>query len=129
MNFSIQSIPFGSSVEYTKQLNAALNSSPQGPCAIPPRHGQSQLISPVSGLNAASWPASSSSSWGDFRASEDCCCCGGGGCCCCCEAWSGWFDRDSESFWSRILGLMESSVREVAGSEGVICSRRETGGC
>lgn len=66
LNFSIQSIPFGSSLEYTKQLNAALNSSPHGPWAIPPRHGQSQLISPVSGSNAASWPASSSSSWGDF---------------------------------------------------------------
>lgn len=63
-NLSMQSMPLGSSVEYTKQLNAALNSSPQGPCAMPPRHGQSQLISPVSGLNAPCWPASSSSSSG-----------------------------------------------------------------
>lgn len=36
-----------------KHENAALNSSPHGPSAIPPRQGQSQLISPVSGLNAA----------------------------------------------------------------------------
>lgn len=69
-NLSTQSIPLGSSVEYTKQLNADLNSSPQGPCAIPPRHGQSQLISPVSGLNAPCWPASSSSCSGDFSASS-----------------------------------------------------------
>lgn len=61
----MQSIPFGSSSEYTKQLNASLNSSPHGPWAIPPRHGQSQLISPVSGLKAPSWPASFSSSSGD----------------------------------------------------------------
>lgn len=60
-NLSTQSMPFGSSFEYTKQLNAALNSSPHGPCAMPPRHGQSQLISPVSGLNAPCCPASSSS--------------------------------------------------------------------
>lgn len=66
----MQSIPFGSSVEYTKQLNADRNSSPHGPCAMPPRHGQSQLISPVSGLNALSWSASSSSSPGDE--SRDC---------------------------------------------------------
>lgn len=64
LNLSMQSTPFGSSVLNTKQLNAVLNSSPQGPCAIPPRHGQSQLISPVSGLNAPSCEASSSSSSG-----------------------------------------------------------------
>ena len=51
-NFSTQLIPFGSSSENTKQENASLNSGPQGPCAMPPRQGQSQLISPVSGLNA-----------------------------------------------------------------------------
>jgi hypothetical protein len=32
----------------------------QGPCAIPPKQGQSQLISPVSGLKAPCCPASSS---------------------------------------------------------------------
>lgn len=58
----MHSIPFGSSVLCTKQLNASRNSSPQGPCAIPPRQGQSQLISPVSGLKAPSWPASASRS-------------------------------------------------------------------
>lgn len=62
LNFSIHSIPFGSSVLCTKQLNASRNSSPQGPCAMPPRQGQSQLISPVSGLKAPSWPASASRS-------------------------------------------------------------------
>lgn len=62
-------MPLGSSFEYTKQLNAALNSSPQGPCAMPPRQGQSQLISPVSGLNAPSFPASCSNCSGDFSAS------------------------------------------------------------
>ena len=61
----MQSMPLGSSLEYTKQLNAALNSSPQGPCAIPPKHGQSQLISPVSGSNAPCWPASSLRASGD----------------------------------------------------------------
>lgn len=50
---STQSIPFGSASLYTKQEKAALNSSPHGPSAIPPRQGQSQLISPVSGLKAA----------------------------------------------------------------------------
>lgn len=52
LNFSTQLIPFGSSSEKTKHENASLNCMPQGPWAIPPRHGQSQLISPVSGLNA-----------------------------------------------------------------------------
>lgn len=51
---SMQSTPFGSSVECTKQENAFLNSSPHGPLAIPPRHGQSQLISPVTGSYADS---------------------------------------------------------------------------
>lgn len=64
LNLSIQSIPFGSSFEYTKQLNAARNGSPHGPCAIPPRHGQSQFISPVSSLKAPCWLASSSYSSG-----------------------------------------------------------------
>lgn len=66
LNFSMHSIPLGSSFEYTKQENAALNSSPQGPWAMPPRHGQSQLISPVSGLNAADSGGSSESipTWG-----------------------------------------------------------------
>lgn len=62
----MQSMPLGSSSEKTKQLNAFRNSSPQGPCAIPPRHGQSQLISPVSGLKApsgASPSPSCCSSW------------------------------------------------------------------
>ena len=45
-------MPFGSASEKTKHENASRNSGPQGPCAIPPRHGQSQLISPVTGLNA-----------------------------------------------------------------------------
>ena len=61
----MQSIPFGSSFENTKQLNAALKSSPQGPWAIPPRQGQSQLISPVSSLNAPCCDASSSRSAGE----------------------------------------------------------------
>ena len=56
----MHSMPFGSSFEYTKQLNAALNCSPHGPCAIPPRQGQSQFISPVSSLKAPSWEASAS---------------------------------------------------------------------
>ena len=56
----MQSMPFGSSFEYTKQLNASLNCSPQGPCAMPPRQGQSQFISPVSSLNAPSCDASCS---------------------------------------------------------------------
>jgi len=47
-------MPFGSASEKTKHENASRNSGPQGPCAIPPRHGQSQLISPVTGLNAPS---------------------------------------------------------------------------
>ena len=47
-----------------KQLKAALNSSPQGPCAIPPKQEQSQFISPVSSLKAPCWPASSSYSSG-----------------------------------------------------------------
>lgn len=62
LNLSMQSIPLGSSWEYTKHENAARKSSPQGPWAMPPRQGQSQLISPVSGLNAASWPSSPSCS-------------------------------------------------------------------
>lgn len=49
-------MPFGSSSEKTKQLKAARNCAPQVPCAIPPRHGQSQLISPVSGLKAPPAP-------------------------------------------------------------------------
>ena len=62
MNLSIQSTPFGSSLEYTKQENASLNSPPHGPWAIPPKQGQSQFISPVSSLKAPSDAASSSSS-------------------------------------------------------------------
>ena len=53
-------MPFGSSFENTKQLNAALNCSPHGPCAIPPKQGQSQFISPVSSLKAPSCEASCS---------------------------------------------------------------------
>ena len=64
LNRSTQSTPFGSSLLYTKQLKASLNSGPQGPCAIPPKQGQSQLISPVSSLNAPCPCASSSSSSG-----------------------------------------------------------------
>lgn len=64
LNLSMQSTPFGSSLLNTKQLNAVLNCSPHGPSAIPPRQGQSQLISPVSGLKAPCCPASSSSSSG-----------------------------------------------------------------
>src|SRR5271156_5636754 len=67
----MQSMPFGSSFEKTKQLNAALKSSPQGPCAMPPRQGQSQFISPVSGLNAPSEEASSSRSAGEDERSSD----------------------------------------------------------
>ena len=52
LKLSMQSMPFGSDFENTKQLNAARKPSPQGPCAIPPRQGQSQLISPVSSLKA-----------------------------------------------------------------------------
>ena len=64
LNLSIQSIPLGSSFEYTKQLNASRNCSPHGPCAMPPRQGQSQFISPVSSLKAPCCPASSSYSSG-----------------------------------------------------------------
>lgn len=67
---SMQSIPFGSSFENTKQLKAVRNCSPQGPCAIPPRHGQSQFISPVSSLKAPSCEASSSVSAGDKGLSD-----------------------------------------------------------
>lgn len=63
-------MPFGSSFENTKQLKAVRNCSPQGPCAIPPRQGQSQLISPVSSLNAPSCDASSSVSLADNGSSE-----------------------------------------------------------
>ncbi|KAJ2974184.1 hypothetical protein NUW54_g11931 [Trametes sanguinea] len=49
-------MPLGSASEKTKHENASRNSSPHGPCAMPPKHGQSQLISPVSGLNAPPWP-------------------------------------------------------------------------
>lgn len=45
-------MPFGSSSENTKHEKASRNSGPHGPWAIPPRHGQSQLISPVTGLYA-----------------------------------------------------------------------------
>ena len=57
LKLSMQSIPFGSAFENTKQLNAPLNCSPHGPCAIPPKHGQSQFISPVSSLKAPSCEA------------------------------------------------------------------------
>ena len=50
-------MPLGSEVEKTKQEKASLKASPQGGLVIPPRQGQSQLISPVSGLNAADWSA------------------------------------------------------------------------
>ena len=60
LKLSIQSIPFGSSFENTKQLNASLNCSPHGPVAMPPKHGQSQFISPVSSLKAPSCEASCS---------------------------------------------------------------------
>lgn len=56
----MQSIPLGSTFENTKQLKASRKFSPQGPWAIPPRQGQSQLISPVSSLKAPCWEASSS---------------------------------------------------------------------
>ena len=52
LNLSTQSIPLGSCSENTKQENASRNCMPHGPCAIPPRHGQSQLIFPVTGSNA-----------------------------------------------------------------------------
>ena len=52
LNFSTQSIPLGSCSENTKHENASRNCMPQGPYAIPPRHGQSQLIFPVTGSNA-----------------------------------------------------------------------------
>ena len=52
LNFFTQSISFGSS-EYTKHENASRNSGLHGPCAIPPREGQCQFISSVSGSNAA----------------------------------------------------------------------------
>ena len=55
-------------MENTKQLNAPLNCSPHGPCAIPPRHGQSQLNSPVSSLKAPSCEDSSSVEAGDGSA-------------------------------------------------------------
>jgi len=65
LNLSMQSTPLGSSFEKTKQLNASLNCGPHGPSAMPPKHGQSQFISPVSGLKAPSWPASSSKASGE----------------------------------------------------------------
>ena len=64
-------MPLGSSFEKTKHEKAVLNSSPQGPCAIPPRQGQSQFISPVSSLNAPCCEASSSSSSGDCGSASD----------------------------------------------------------
>lgn len=60
LKFGMQSMPFGSSLLNTKQLNAALNCSPHGPCAMPPKQGHSQLISPVASLKAPSCEASSS---------------------------------------------------------------------
>ena len=57
-------MPLGSSWEYTKHENAALNCSPQGPWAMPPRQGQSQFMTPVSSLKAPSWEASASRSEG-----------------------------------------------------------------
>ena len=54
-------------MENTKQLNAVRNCSPQGPCAMPPRQGQSQLISPVSSLKAPSDAASDSVAEGSER--------------------------------------------------------------
>ena len=71
LNFSTQSIPFGSASEKTKHENASRNCIPHGPCAIPPRHGQSQLISPVSGLNAPPPPELSSASPSGFGSSLD----------------------------------------------------------
>ena len=65
LKFSIQSMPLGSAFENTKQLNEARNCSPHVPCAMPPRHGHSQLISPVSSLNAPCCSASSSISFKD----------------------------------------------------------------
>ena len=56
-------MPFGSSSENTKHEKASRNSGPHGPWAIPPRHGQSQLISPVTGLYAP--PEALLSSGGD----------------------------------------------------------------
>jgi hypothetical protein len=92
---------------------------------MPPRHGQSQLISPVSGLKAASWLASSSSSWGDIRAASE-----AGRASCCVGCASGCETAfDSACLSSRILGLMESRVGGWVSSEesGVLClERRET---
>ena len=45
---------------YWKQVNASLNSTPQGPVAIPPRQGHSQLMSPLGKTR----PGASSSSSG-----------------------------------------------------------------
>jgi hypothetical protein len=72
-NFSTQLIPLGSSSECTKHEKASRNSGPQGPCAIPPRHGQSQLISPVTGLKAPPEApcADASSSAGCSEVGED----------------------------------------------------------
>lgn len=122
LNFSMQSIPLGSSLEYTKQLKAALNSSPHGPYAMPPRQGQSQLISPVSGLKAPSVPACDSRSLNP-PASPSPGCSGCSGCtstesCCCCCGWAaaGLF---LSSRTSKVEGLVDSSS----------CERREKVGC
>src|SRR4051812_40884154 len=61
-NPSTQSMPLGSCSEKMKHEKAVLNCSPHGPCAMPPRQGQSQLISPVTGLYAPDRSAPSSSS-------------------------------------------------------------------
>jgi hypothetical protein len=68
LNFSTQSIPLGSFSENTKQENASRNCMPQGPYAIPPRQGQSQLIFPVTGSNAPPEDSSSPSSEGGSSA-------------------------------------------------------------
>ena len=64
LSTQLQIFPFGSSSLNTKHESASWFSSPQGPCAIPPRHGQSQLISPVTGLKAPALDSSSPSDAG-----------------------------------------------------------------
>ena len=143
-NLSMQSMPLGSSLEYTKQLKAARNSSPQGPWAMPPRQGQSQLISPVSGLKAPCWPASSSRACGEPSGGA----CGAGSpsaaagfsgvscgcdssCCCCCFCFSCssacFLAASAASFASRSRARASSSLRFCSMTLSTVSSSFATG--
>lgn len=113
LKLSMQSIPLGSASENTKQLKAARKFSPQGPWAIPPKQGQSQLISPVSSLKAPCWEASSSVSSRDgdsglTKVAEE-------------EVWEDevGFDRRAAAIDSRVG--MEASSLGVGGAITMVC--------